>query len=531
MKLRPYQREAVDSIYSYFHENTGNPLVVLPTGSGKSLVQATFVREVIEQWPSQRFLLLTHVKELLQQNGAELVRCWPEAEMRLGYYSAGLKSRDTGAQITIAGIQSIHRRAHEIGQVDLILIDECHLVPPKGAGMYRRFMSELRELCPAVKVVGMTATPFRLGTGLLHRGRGALFSDICYSADIKGLIDDGYLAPLTTKLAKDRADLSTVKVRGGEYVAGDLDRVMGDKDVIRGAVAETVDKACDRKKLLVFCSGVDHALAVRDEFREQGVSCETIIGSTPKEERDALIESFKQGEFRALTSVNVLTTGFNVPDIDCLVLLRPTKSTALYVQTLGRGMRTAPGKTDCLVLDFTDNILEHGPIDKIQIKPKNESDGDEISKAPMKACPECNEPVPISARECPCGYEFEIDSMPKHSARAHIGAPVLSAEKLVGWADVHAVDYSVHSKPGKPNSMKVTYRCGLRDYHEWVCIEHEGFPRQKAEGWWARRTESGPAPERAADAVEQAYRLAKRPTRIMIDSSGKYERIIRHVFE
>lgn len=527
MKLRDYQGEAVQSIYEYFRSGkTGNPLIVLPTGSGKSYVQAAFVESVIDAYPRQRIMLLTHVQELLQQNGQELVRSWPEAKFKLGYYSAGMKRRCTDSQLTIAGIQSVFRRAMEFGAINLIIIDEAHLVPSKGMGMYRQFIRELTELNPKLKVIGMTATPYRLGTGMLCEGEGRIFTHICYDTDLVRLITDDYLAPLVTKLGENRADLKDVKVRGGEYVAGELEKAMNDDNIVKAAVLQTVKLCADRNKWLVFCSGVDHAFNVRDEFRDAGVTCETITGETPKEERAQIIARFRASEIRALTNVNVLTTGFNVPDIDALIVLRPTKSAGLHVQMMGRGMRTFLGKTNCLVLDFTDNILEHGPIDKIKVK--KGASGDEIETAPQKECPECHSPVAISARECPdCGHEFEFDDSPKHFAKPALGAEVMS-KSYADWVEVDFVRYTEHRKAEKPPSLRVHYQCGLLVHCEWVCIEHDGFAGQKAERWWSERL-AGLMPKTTDEALARAGSL-KTPRRIMVNHEGKFTRILRYDF-
>lgn len=529
MKLRDYQSEALQSVYDYFGQKQGNPLIVLPTGSGKSYVQAAFVRSVIEQYPGQRIMLLTHVKELLLQNGQELVRSWPAAEFLLGYYSAGLKRRDTGAQITIAGIQSVFRRAMDLGAINLIMIDEAHLVPPKGLGMYRQFISDLKELNPKLKIIGLTATPYRLGTGMLHRGEGSIFTDICYDTDLTRLVANGYLAPLVTKLGEKRADLSGVKVRGGEYVPRELQRMMSSDNIVAAAVSETVRLCADRKKWLVFCSGVGHSAHVRDAFRAAGVTCEAVTGGTPKEERAQIIADFKSGKIQALTNVNVLTTGFNTPDIDALIVLRPTKSTGLHVQMMGRGMRTAPGKTDCLVLDFTSNILEHGPLDKIRVKKGGSNGDDEVETAPQKECPECRSPVAIAARECPeCGYEFEIDDTPKHASKPNLGANVMTAQPAT-WIEVDSVTYHKHHKTGKPPSVRVNYRCGLAIYREWVCIEHGSYAGQRAARWWRGRASSPLVPTTTKEALRRTEELQK-PTRIMVDVSGRYSRILRYDF-
>lgn len=531
MKLRDYQQEAVQSVYDYFRDNDGNPLIVLPTGSGKSYVQAAFVRSAIEQYPDQRIMLLTHVQELLQQNGAELIRSWPGACWKLGYYSAGLKSRDTDKQIIIAGIQSVFRRALEFGAIHLVIIDEAHLVPKKGEGMYRRFIDELRAVNPKLKIVGMTATPYRLDSGTLCGGEGSIFTDICYDTDLIRLIGSGYLAPLTTKLGENRTSLKGVRVRGGEYVPGDLDRVMNDPGVVGKAIKETVALCADRKKWLIFCSSVAHAERVRNELVTcYGIPTETITGDTPKAERSETIAKFKAGKLRALTNVNVLTTGFNVPDIDAMIVLRPTKSPGLHVQMMGRGMRPFPGKVDCLVLDYTNNILEHGPIDKIKVRKKEDGES-VVDTEPLRECPNCASLVPIASRQCPeCDYEFERDNAPKHKEKAAIGAEVLSVPSFAGWVEVDSVSYHKHEKKGKPVSLKVEYHCGITSYSEWVCLQHRGFPRNKAASWWRRRSTNGPVPNTVDDALDEVRGLLE-PVKIMVSITGKFPQIIGHVFE
>ena len=179
LTLRPYQQAAIASIYNYFEKESGNPLVVIPTAGGKSLVMAAFIEGVLKAWPDQRVLVVTHVRELIAQNHAEMLGLWPEAPA--GIYSAGLGRRDARARILFAGIQSIHRRAYDVQQCDLVLIDEAHLIPGASDTMYRRFIDTLARLNPQLKVIGFTATPYRLDSGMLHEGKGALFTDIAYT--------------------------------------------------------------------------------------------------------------------------------------------------------------------------------------------------------------------------------------------------------------------------------------------------------------------------------------------------------------
>ncbi|MCU0254783.1 MAG: DEAD/DEAH box helicase family protein, partial [Acidobacteria bacterium] len=202
LTLRPYQRQAIDAIYGYFAENAGHPLVVIPTAGGKSLVMAAFIEGVLRAWPDQRILVVTHVRELIAQNHAELIGLWPGAPA--GIFSAGLGRRDLRARILFAGIQSIHRRAWEVQQCDLVLIDEAHLIPGSSDTMYRRFLDTLGRINPQLKVIGFTATPYRLDSGMLHEGKGALFTDIAFEVSVRQLIDDGWLCPLVSKAAETR---------------------------------------------------------------------------------------------------------------------------------------------------------------------------------------------------------------------------------------------------------------------------------------------------------------------------------------
>ena len=220
LTLRPYQQAAITAIYGYFQNSTGNPLVVIPTAGGKSLVMAAFIEGVLKAWPDQRILIVTHVRELIAQNHAEMIVLWPEAPV--GIYSAGLGKREAQARILFAGIQSIHRRAQEIGHTDLVLIDEAHLIPGNSSTMYRRFLDGLAQINPTLKVIGLTATPFRLDSGMLHEGKSALFTDIAYEAPVRELIDAGYLSPLVSKQPATRLDVSKVGTRAGDFIQRDL---------------------------------------------------------------------------------------------------------------------------------------------------------------------------------------------------------------------------------------------------------------------------------------------------------------------
>lgn len=522
LTLRPYQQAAITSIYGYFESHKGNPLVVIPTAGGKSLVMAAFIEGVLKAWPDQRILIVTHVRELIAQNHAEMIGIWPEAPA--GIYSAGLGKREAQARILFAGIQSIHRRAQEIGHTDLVLIDEAHLIPGDTSTMYRLFLDGLARINPALKVIGLTATPFRLDSGMLHDGKNALFTDIAYEAPVRDLIDAGYLSPLVSKQPATRLDVSKVGTRAGDFIQRDLAAAVDKEAITRAAVTEIIAHGRERKSWLAFCSGVEHARHVAEEFGRQGIICSTIFGDTPKEERDAIIAAFKRGEIRALASMGVLTTGFNAPAVDLIALLRPTKSAGLYVQMVGRGTRLAPGKENCLVLDFADNVRRHGPIDLVRPRRPGEAGGGD---APTKVCPECDSIIALAATECPdCGYVFPAREVKIAPTAATL--PVLSPK--VQWLPVHGVSYSRHDKLGGLPSLKVTYSCGLKSYSEWVCIEHQGYARQKAAEWWRKRAPGCPVPLTVDQAIAEAARLA-RPSAISVRPSGRFVEISGHRFD
>jgi len=337
--LRPYQKEAIDSTFKYFAENDGNPLIVLPTGTGKSVVIAEFCRQTLSQWPDTKIIVVTHVRELIKQNYDELKSLWPEAPA--GINSAGLGKREYHPSIVFCGIQSVHRKASQFVKVDLVLIDEVHLVPRKTNTMYQRFLNNLKVMNPHMRVVGLTATPYRLDSGLLHTGDDSLFDAISYEAELKDMVEEGYLTKLVSKQPKTRLDVSSVSIRGGEFVAGELERAVDRSDVNESVVREIVTLGANRKSWLIFCAGVKHATHIAEIVRGYGISCETIFGDTPTSQRDQIIRDFKQGKIRALASMGVLTTGFNAPIVDLLAVLRPTESTGLYIQIMGRGMRNS----------------------------------------------------------------------------------------------------------------------------------------------------------------------------------------------
>ncbi len=533
IQFRDYQSAAIESIFTYFEQKDGNPIVAMPTGTGKSVVIAGFLRAVFKAYPKQRIIKLTHVKELIQQNFEKLVTLWPTAPA--GIYSASLNRRDI-APITYAGIASVHKLAGSFGRIDLVLIDECHLVGTKEASMYNSFLSQLREINPKLKVVGFTATPYRLGLGNLIDG--GVFTDVCFDITTRDsfnrLIAEGYLAPLIPKATKQQLDVSGVAMSGGEFVASSLQAAVDKEAITYAALTEVMRHRDNRHSWLVFTTGVEHtenvARMLKDEF---DVDAAPVHSKLSSDERDSAIVRYKAGDLTCLVNNNILTTGFDHPHIDLIVVLRPTNSSVLWVQMLGRGTRPAEGKRDCLVLDFADNTRRLGPINDPVLPRKKGGKGG--GQAPVKICEVCDTYNHASATFCiSCGHEFHraVKFGTDASTRDLIVGDIVKPEHVDFKVD--RVNYSLHMKAGKPPTVRVSYFCGLQLFHEWVCFEHTGFPLHKAHHWWRQRflpTLNDPSvrwvPDDCATALTYASYL-RVPTRVRVWVNRKHPEIISY---
>ncbi len=526
LSLRPYQEQAKAALYDHLRQRDDNPCVVIPTAGGKTPLMASVCKDAVGQW-NGRVLILAHVKELLEQSADKLRTVCPEIEF--GVYSAGLKRRDTRNPVIVAGIQSVYRRACELDAFDLVMVDEAHLIPAEGEGMYRQFLADAKVINPALRIVGFTATPFRLKTGPICTPDGFL-NHVCFEVGVRELIRDGFLCPLITKAGKAKVDTNDLHVRAGEFIADEVEHLMDQDGLVQSACAEIVEHTSSRQACLIFASGVKHGQHIVETLhREHGLECGFVSGETPIPERDATLGRFRRGELKYLCNMNVLTTGFDAPHIDCVALVRPTMSPGLYYQMVGRGFRLHPAKQNCLVLDFGGNVLRHGPVDQIQVVTRDRGNGE----APAKECPECQAVIAAGYSVCPqCGYEFPPPERQKHEAKAS-EAGILSGQVTDVEYDVYDITFSVHTKrdapPDAPKTMRVDYRLGLNHWQsEFVCVEHDGYARQKAVGWWRRRSPD-PVPDSAERAVEQAEAGGLATTeKITVRSivGEKYDRIV-----
>ena len=349
-------------------------------------------------------------------------------------------------------------------------------------------------------------------------GAGAFFDDIVYTIPIKKLQDDGYLCQLTAKGTRKRLDATKIRKQAGDYILSELSLAFDRNRITRDIISELLIQKQLRKKWLIFAIDINHAENITTELNIAGIKA-ACVHSRMTGSRDAIISDFKKGVYQALVSVAVLTTGFDAPDIDLIVLIRPTASPVLHVQIIGRGLRPYPGKDDCLILDFAGNLVRNGPIDAPVIKLKGKGTGEAI----MKECDHCYEIVHAAVRICPCcNKPFKF----RHKLSIHSAdKAVLSIEE---WHPVSEVKYFNYTGSRKIPMLKVSYLCGLRNFNEYVCLEHSGYAKHKAQHWWRRRSSEQP-PESAQQALELSDSL-NTPIKILINEGGKFPIIKKQEF-
>jgi DNA repair protein RadD len=473
--------------------------------------------------------MLTHVKELIAQNAEKMRQHWPNCP--LGIYSAGLGRKDLGEPITFAGIQSVRSKAKQIGHVDLVIIDEAHLVSHKDEGGYRTLLADLKVINPNLRIIGLTASPYRLGHGYIT-DKPAIFDALINPTSIEELIYKGYLSTLRSKLTVTKLEVDGVHKRGGEYIEAELQAAVDTKDKNAKVVREIIKLGAERKSWLIFCAGVAHAQHIAEALVAQGIIAECVTGETPSNERDRMLTEFKAGTIRALTNANVLTTGFDAPSIDLIAMLRPTMSPGLYVQMAGRGLRIADGKTDCLVLDFAGVVEQHGPITAVRPPPKK---GDKVGEAPVKVCDHCQEICALSVRICPaCGAEFPEPVKP---------ALKLSNLDIMGQdgtdLEVSSWTWRKHiSRASGKEMLALSYYGGLSDppVTEYLAVCHDGYAGEKSRrllseiaynaGWRHNRN------SRPSDLHEMAQQLTESepPSHIEFKRDGKFYTVLKRTW-
>lgn len=538
MKKTPrwYQQDAINAWWSDAVSRAGNPLLVLPTGAGKSLVLAELIRSILNKYPRQRVLVMTHVKELIEQDLDALVAQWPYAPV--GIYSAGVGQKNLDKPVIIAGVQSIVKvPAEELPRFDLLFVDEAQLISPDATTSYRLVIDRLLVKNPKLKVTGLTATPYRLKGGhLLDCG---LFTHIAYDLTtpeaFTRLVSEGYLSRLITKRTQTKLNTEGVGERGGDYIEAELNiAVERQHDVTVAAVNEMI--AMCRNYHLVFATSVTHAYEIADILKLRGEQVEVIHGGLTKKQRSSILTAFKNKELKWLINVNVLTTGFDAPHVDLLGILRPSKSVGLWVQILGRGLRVCIGKVNCLVMDFTDNTINLGPIDDpaVPSRGKKKKKGGTGTIVAAKYCKgtlptgvKCERVCGTSCRKCPdCGFEFDMND-PAIFGRASEEEVMGNGVPRVEDYPVTMVNYSLFQRPGKPDSIKVIYYVGLQFYYAWLNPEVNGPARKIYEAWWKRASNGTEPPMDCAEFIQRRSELAQ-PVAIKVWHKKPYPEILNY---
>ncbi len=355
--LRPYQQEAVDATIAHFRKHTEPALIVLPTGAGKSLVIAELAKKA-----RGRVLVLAHVKELVAQNHAKYCAYGLEADI----FAAGLQQKQSEGKVVFGSVQSIARNLSLFDSAfSLLIIDECHRISDDDDSQYQQIIQHLRQRNPQLRLLGLTATPYRLGKGWIYqyhyhgmiRGdQNSQFHDCIYELPLRYMIKHGFLVP------PERLDMPIVQYdfsqlavsESGLFREADLNRELKQqKRITPHIVKQIIEYAQERLGTMIFAATVEHAREIHRLLPPDEAAL--VSAETPMVERDALIEAFKQQKLRYLVNVAVLTTGFDAPHVDLIAILRPTESVSLYQQIVGRGLRLFPGKKDCVILDYAGN--------------------------------------------------------------------------------------------------------------------------------------------------------------------------------
>lgn len=462
------QKEAFDAFYDYYSAGgSGNPLIAMQTGLGKSYAIAMILIKKIKQ-TDENILVVTHSEKVLTQDYNALydLLCYYNIFCSIGKYSAKLGVKEVGKRVTFATIGSIFKHADKF-PVDYLIVDEAHLISHDEDTMYRKLINALD-----VPVCGLTATPFRTGKGYLHEMEDRIFTDLIYNTNtpekFAQMIELGYLAKPTTKSTAVKMNVDGVTKTAGDFNLKGLSKKLDRDELTDAIISDLVNYKDDYKHIMIFAIDIKHSENIARAMNKVGIVT-GFVHSKSEEDNDEAIKAFREGKIQALVSVMMLTTGVDIPTIDLVVCMRPTSSPVIHVQSIGRGLRVCEGKTTCLILDYAGNTRRNGPIDDPLIKVKKK--GIKTGEAIVKECPDCQTLHHISVRVCECGHEFEFKQKLEVTSSEHS----IIKEKRKEWLSVNNVYYFLHKKPGKPDSLRVEYLCGLRKFPIWLTVYHGGY--------------------------------------------------------
>jgi DNA repair protein RadD len=406
-----------------------------------------------------------------------------------------------------------------------VLVHNCHMINTIDDSMYRSFLSEVGQA-----YVGLTATPYRLSTGLIYGKDNTLFDDLVYDltslSNFNKLIAEGYLCNLKTMQTQLEFDTSLLHHRGGEFIESEMSDIYNQAEITKLAIKEIVKVGTEHnyKKWLIFAIDIAHAESIAEELMRLNIPT-GVVHSKMEDEKVVVLEKHKTNKFRALVNVNMLTTGYNDEQIDLIGMLRPTESPVLHVQTVGRGTRVSPGKDHCMILDFAGNTKRLGPINNITIKEHyklKEGTGTPITKT----CPECSLIVPPALNVCECGYIFQFKTKLETEST---GYEIIATDMV--WYDVEKVIYELYKVPSNIYTIKATYVCmsGFKRFSELFCLNHDGYARSRAVSILLTRGANKADLGDCAAAFKIIDTLTK-PKRILINNSKKFAEIKRYKY-
>lgn len=549
--LRDYQVRTLDQVWAALQVKL-NVLISAPCAAGKTIMFSKIVQRLLRENPAFRALILTDREILVTQSRDKLAAVAPELAADIGIACSSVTAdRDLSRRVTIASRQTLVNHLDRFEPVQLVIVDECHLmaIPTETKpepDQFAAIIGKLRAYNQNMRMVGCTASPYRLNTGYIfgsenRPGSRPYFDQIDAQITTTELLAGGYIAPLTGRVntsAGLEEDLRNVNVIGGEYNLGQVSMAMCKASHVQTCIDAWRLYAGDRKKTLVFCCTIEHAEAVAKAFSDAGIPATAIHSKLTQVEESVRFSAMERGTLQVFTSVAKLTTGMDVVDLDCGILARPTKSTALYKQMVGRFQRTAPGKTDALILDLVGATTEFGTdMDNLRVNvPRGDGEGGE---AVVKICPGtnpdgtvCGISVHASLKYCPaCGYEFPV----AEAVEAKIGAlkkVEFNAAKEPDIYEVASVYYEIHEsrKTGK-SLIKVGYFCGIYStFNEWICLPdfYQGYAVDKARDWWEARTEE-PFPSSVEEFIFLSDSLVW-PTHVAVVEDGKFNRVVECMF-
>lgn len=547
MQLRDYQIRTLDQVWSALQVQLA-VLATAPCSAGKTIMFSKLIQRLLRENPGFRCLILVDREILVTQSADKLRKVAPELALSIGIVCASVSAeKDVGKPVTVASRQTLINQLDRFQPVQLVICDEAHLMAMphednQTPDQYSQILAKLREYNDKMRLVGFTASPYRLGSkgGYIYGERNRsdcmpYFGQVDAEITTRELLAGNYIAPLVGLAATGGGfleDLARVGTVGGEYNLGQLSDLMCKTTHINSCVEAWQLHASDRKKTLVFCTSIEHAEYVAAAFNDSGIKSLAIHSKLSPIEVEARMQALETGDGQVFTSVAKLTTGMDVVDIDCIIMARPTKSAALYQQCIGRGQRLAEGKTDCLVIDLVGATQEFGTdMDNLKVHIPR---GDGSGEAPVKICQGvdgagivCGAGVHASLKYCPsCGYEFPITE----EVEAKLGT--LKAVEFNKLPDpirykVEEIRYFTHeSKSSGKELIRVVYDCGLyAKFSEYICLPdyYSGYAVEKARNWWEERTEE-PFPE----TCDEFHFLAKQlmePVEIEVVKDGKYDRI------